>query len=346
MAELRRSRDTEPGFARRRRGKGFSYVDERGERITNERRLQRIESLAIPPAWRDVWICRSGRAHLQATGIDAAGRKQYLYHPAWQEDQEREKFERILCFAERLPRIRRASRRDLRRDTLDRDRALATAVQILDRTSLRIGSEQYVKSNGTFGLATIRSRHVDVDGDEVALDFEGKSGVRQRATIDDALIAAAVDEMDELPGRELFKYRDDDGTISDVRSEDINGYIKKHMGEEFSAKDFRTWSATVATAVALDEFEPVISDRAGRRAVASVVRTVAELLGNTPAVCRASYIDPRVIDQFQDGNTISALRADVDTAAARGLTVQERLVLSLLRRGLDDRIGTRSKAAR
>lgn len=314
-------------------------MDENGARITDPRRLRRIEELVIPPAWRDVWICRSARGHLQATGIDDAGRKQYLYHPSWRAGRDREKYERILRFAERLPRMRRISRRDLRRPRTDRRRALATVIQILDRTAIRIGSEEYARSNGTFGLATIRSRHVSVDDDTVRLDFTGKSGKRHTVEVEDALIARAVEEMDDLPGYEVFAYRDEEGNVVDIRSTDVNGYIKELMGDEFSAKDFRTWSATVAAAVALDELEPASSTTAGKRAVASVVRTVAELLGNTPAVTRSSYIDPSVIDQFHDGWTLSRLRDEVEAVGRRGLTVHERLVLSLLRRGLDARLG-------
>jgi len=330
------SSDEEPGFRRIRRGRGFSYEDAKGKRLT-DRQIERVKALAIPPAWRDVWICRSGNGHLQATGTDAAGRKQYLYHPRWHEQQEREKFERILEFAEQLPRIRRTSRRDLRRPEMDRRRALATVIQIMDRTSMRIGSEQYARDNGTYGLATIRSRHVTVDGDTVRFRFRGKSNVAHDVELDDGLIADAVAEMDDLPGHEVFSYVDDAGDVVDVSSTDINDYIKASIGDGFSAKDFRTWAATVAAAIALDELGPVATKTEGKRAVVSVVRTVADLMGNTPAVTRASYVDPRVIDHFNNGLTLSAISRALPKGTGRGLTVHERLVLALLRRGIERR---------
>jgi DNA topoisomerase I len=295
---------------------------------------KRITALAIPPAWREVWICRSARGHLQATGVDAAGRKQYLYHRRWREERDAEKYQRIQSFAEGLPALRRRVREDLRRRGLDREKALAAVVRILDRTHLRVGSEEYARGNGTYGLATLRSRHLEIVGDRVVLDFEGKSGIDQHAEVEDPALAKVVAQMDEMPGYEVFAYHADDGEVVDVRSEDINAYIKSHLGEEFSAKDFRTWSATVAAAVALDQLEPVDDAAARRRAIAGVCRTVADLLGNTPAVCRSSYIDPRVIAHYQDGVTLSALRGRLERASARDLSVRERAVLALLRHRL------------
>jgi DNA topoisomerase I len=339
---LRHSSDGEPGYARRRAGRGWRYVDDRGRRLTDERVVRRIEGLVIPPAWRDVWICRSSRGHLQATGRDSAGRKQYRYHPRWREDRDHEKYERILRFAERLPEMRRVSRRHVRRRRVDRERALGTVVQLLDRTHLRIGSEEYVERNGTYGLATIRSRHVEADGDLLVLDFAGKGGKRQHAEVEDALLTRAVLEMDDLRGAEVFKWRDGDGEVHDLRPDDVNDYIRAHMGEEFTAKDFRTWAGTVAAAVALDEVGAPSGSRARQRAVAGVVRTVADLLGNTPAVCRASYIDPRVIDRFLDGVTISGLREAVEGAVGSERAAHELAVLALLRHGLEERMGARA----
>jgi DNA topoisomerase-1 len=305
--------------------------------VRDERTLERIASLAIPPAWKDVWICRSSRGHLQATGIDDAGRKQYRYHPRWREEREREKYERILRFAERLPALRATVRRHLRRRRIDRDKALAALVAVLDRTHLRIGTEQYAEQNGTFGLATLRSRHLEVEGDTLVLDFKGKGGKRQRAELTDARLARVVAEMDDLPGYEVFSYLDEDGGVVDVRSEDVNLYIKEHAGEDFSAKDFRTWAGTVAAAVALAALDPVSTASARQRAVAGVVRTVADLLGNTPAVCRASYIDPRIIDAYHDGHTIATLAQAVRDERSEDHTPQELAVLALLSRGLEER---------
>jgi DNA topoisomerase I len=338
VARLRASADGEPGFSRRMTSVGFVYRDVDGKPLRNVRALQRIERLAIPPAWKDVWICSSAAGHLQATGIDARGRKQYLYHPKWRAERDEQKHDRILQFAERLPALRRTARRDLRRAGVPRERALAAAVLILDRTAIRVGSERYARSNGTYGLATIRSRHLTVNGQTIVFDFTAKGGKRQRATVTDAALSAAVQAMDELPGHEVLSYIDDDGRPVDVTAADVNAYIKRHAGDEFSAKDFRTWAATVAAAVALAEIED-IEVPARKQAVVGVVRTVASLMGNTPAVCRASYIDPRVIQRFLDGETINHLRDEVAQIRTRGLSTQELLVMSQLTRALDTRRG-------
>lgn len=337
MPALRHSSDREPGYTRRRQGRGWRYLDERGRTVRDRRLKERFAALAIPPAWRDVWICRSSRGHLQATGVDDAGRTQYIYHPAWHEQRQREKYERILRFADGLPGLRRVTAAQLRRRTLDRDKALAAAVQLLDRTYIRVGSEQYAGANGTYGLATLRSRHITIDDDTLILDFVGKGSVDHHAEVTDARLVRAIAQMDALPGYEVFSYRDEHGEVVDVRSADVNAYIKEQMGEDFSAKDFRTWAGTVAAAVALDEVGPIEGARERQRAVARVCRLAAELLGNTPAVCRASYIDPRVIDHFLDGRTLSALRATVEDRMEEGHTAEELAVLALLGRGLEDR---------
>lgn len=343
MPSLRRSSDSEPGIHRRRHGRGFRFVDPSGERVSDPRTIDRITLLAIPPAWSHVWICRSSRGHLQATGYDAAGRKQYLYHQRWREDRDAEKHERILRFAEALPKLRRAVSRDLRRSNIDRTKALATAARILDRTFIRVGSDQYAAQNRTFGLATLRSRHMTIDGDTVVLEFEGKGGKRQMAELQDGRVAQILAEMDKLPGYEVLKYRSVDGTVGDIRASDVNAYVKQHMGEDFTAKDFRTWAGTVAAALALDELGDVGDGRAQRRAIAGVCRTAARLLGNTPAVARASYIDPRVIDHFLDGRTVSHLQQEVERSLRQGHSASELAVLALLRQGLHER--ERSTAA-
>jgi DNA topoisomerase I len=334
---LRHSSDREAGYTRRRHGRRERYLDDRGRPVRDPKVIARIRALAIPPAWREVWICRSSRGHLQATGVDDAGRKQYLYHPAWHEERGREKYERILRFAGRLPALRATTSRHLRRRNLGREVALATAVQLLDRTLIRTGGEEYAAAHGTFGLATLRSRHLSIEDDVIVLDFEGKGGAGQRAELESARLARLLQEMDDLPGYEVLKYVDEDGEVVDVRSDDVNAYIQEHMGEEFTAKDFRTWAGTVAAAVALDEVGPVEGTRERQRAVAAVCRQAAELLGNTPAVCRANYIDPRVIDHFLDGRTISSLRAQVEQRLERGHSPDELAVLALLRRGLEER---------
>jgi DNA topoisomerase I len=305
--------------------------------VRDARKIARFNALAIPPAYRDVWICRSSRGHLQATGIDDAGRKQYIYHPAWHEERGREKYERILRFAERLPHLREVTDRHMRKRKLTRDKALAAAVQMIDRTYIRVGSEQYAASHGTYGLATLRSKHITVDGDTLILDFVGKGNTDLHEEVRDGRLARIVAEMDALPGYEVFKYLDDDGEVVDIRSADVNAYIKEHMGEDFSAKDFRTWAGTVAAAMALDEVGPIEGARERQKAVARVCRVAAELLGNTPAVCRTSYIDPRVIDHFLDGRTISTLIGELDRRMDEGHSGEELAVLALLRRGLEER---------
>lgn len=340
MPSLRHSSDREPGYTRRRQGRGWRYVDPGGRTVRDARLRARFEALAIPPAWTDVWICASSRGHLQATGTDAAGRRQYRYHPQWHEQRQIAKYERILRFADGLPDLRRAIDGHLRRRRLGREKAMAAAVRLLDRTNIRLGGEQYAKRHRTYGLATLRSKHMNVEGDTLILDFTGKGGIDHHAEVTDARLATVVAEMDELPGYEVFKYLDDDGDVVDVRSGDVNAYIKELMGEDFSAKDFRTWAGTVAAAVALSEVGPIEGAAARRRAVSRVCRIAAELLGNTPAVCRASYIDPRVIDHFLDGTTIASIAQEVESrmsTSAGGHSGEELAVLALLRRGLEDR---------
>jgi DNA topoisomerase I len=346
MPGLRHSSDREPGYTRRRQGRGWRYLDPQGRTVADPRLKERFAALAIPPAWTDVWICRSSRGHLQATGRDAAGRTQYIYHPAWHEQRQLEKYERILRFAEGLPDLRRITAAHLRRRRLDREKALAAAVQLLDRTHIRVGSEQYAANHKTYGLATLRSKHVEIEGDTLLLDFVGKGGVEHHAEVTDARLARVIAEMDALPGYEVFSYRDEHGEVVDLRSADVNAYIKEQMGEDFSAKDFRTWAGTVAAAVALDEVGPVEGKTARARAVTRVCRLAAELLGNTPAVCRASYIDPRVIDHFLDGRTISSLVDEVDSRLRNGHSSEELAVLALLRRGLEERAPAPSRRRR
>lgn len=263
MPSLHHTSDRQAGFTRRRRGRGWQYLDHRGRTLTDEGTLRRIRGLVIPPAWREVWICRSATGHLQATGIDAAGRKQYLYHPRWRLARDQAKHDRVLEFAEALPGLRRAVTRHLRAPELTREKALAAGVRLLDRTWIRVGGERYVASGGSYGLATLRSRHLRVQDDTVVIDFEAKGGKRQHAEVTDPVLARVVAEMDGLPGREVLKYRDMDGGLVDVRSGDINGYIQEHMGVAYTAKDFRTWAATVAAAVALDALDDRPPGRAG-----------------------------------------------------------------------------------
>ena len=306
MSALKRVRPTMPGISRRRQGRGFAYTHPNGQPVKDAETRARIRGLAIPPAWTDVWICPDERGHLQALGTDQAGRRQYLYHEDWRARRDRQKFERVLRLAERLPRMRRVCDRDLASRGLSRERVLAGAVRLLDLGFFRIGSEAYTEENGSFGLATLRRSHVRVSGDEVRFDFRAKGGLRRVQTIRDEPLARLVGSLLHRRGggRELLAYRDGKGW-RDVRSEDINAYVKDLADEEISSKDFRTWHATVLTAAMLaSEEEGLTSVTSRKRVVSSVMKEVSASLGNTPAVCRASYVDPRVIERFLNGETI------------------------------------------
>jgi DNA topoisomerase I len=333
MPRLRRSDCSSPGIGRRGRGKGFEYVDEDGDRIEDPEVVERLSELAIPPAWRDVWICADPLGHLQATGFDAAGRKQYLYHPAWRDRRDQGKFDRMLEFARALPRIRRRVASDLDGADPTRDRVLAAAVRLLDRGFFRIGGEEYAEDNDSYGLATMRKRHVTVDGDEIVFDYESKGGKRRIQAITDPDLVPLVARLRRRRsgGQELLAHRNGRRWV-DVRSEDVNAYIKDAAGEEFSAKDFRTWSATVLAAVALGAM-PVPETKTGRRRkVDEAVKGVAAFLGNTPAVCRRSYIDPRVFDRYRGGSTIApALRRAGSLDEAYAPTAQRRIERAVLR---------------
>ena len=307
MARLRRVDCSGPGISRRRRGKGFEYLDENGRRISEPEVIERIRDLAIPPAWADVWICPYPMGHIQATGTDAAGRKQYRYHDRWRERRDREKFEEMCDFARALPGLRTRVERDLGREGMPREKALACATRLLDLGFFRIGSEDYAVENDTYGLATMKKRHVSVDGDEVTFDYEAKGGKRRIQAIGDEQVAEIIRRLKRRRGGvdELLAYKDGRRWV-DVKSADINAYVKEVTGGDFSAKDFRTWSGTVLAAVALAVSGMAATTKTARkRAKTRAIEEVAHYLGNTPAVARASYIDPRVFDRFDGGVTIS-----------------------------------------
>jgi DNA topoisomerase I len=319
MARLRRVDCSGPGIRRRRRGKGFEYLDDEGRRITEPSMIERIRELAIPPAWDDVWICPYPMGHIQATGTDAAGRKQYRYHDLWRERRDREKFDEMIDFARALPRLRRRVGKDLKRTGMPREKVLACATRLLDRGFFRIGSEDYAEENDTYGIATMQRRHATVEGDEVTFDYEAKGGARRVQAVGDSVVADIVSTLKRRRGgsEELLAYKDR-GRWHDLKSPDINAYVKEATGGDFSAKDFRTWSGTVLAAVALSVSGMASTSKTARkRAKARAVKEVARYLGNTPAVCRASYIDPRVFDRFDGGLTISRALPELmeDTAA-------------------------------
>jgi DNA topoisomerase I len=307
MPRLRRVDCSGPGILRRRRGRGFEYLDAQGRRLSDPEALARIRALGIPPAWKDVWICPDPRGHLQATGSDAAGRKQYLYHEDWRRRRDLEKFADMVEFARALPALRERALADLRAtDEPDRTRVLAAAVRLLDRGFFRIGTEEYSVRNETYGLATMHKSHVTIEGDVMLFDYPAKHGVRRVQAVVDPEVTDLVRTLKRRRGggEELLAYRDG-RRWQDVRSADINAYLKEVTGGDFSAKDFRTWSATVLAALGLAVAGEVAATKTGRkRAIARAVQEVAHYLGNTPAVCRASYIDPRVFDAYNAGLVI------------------------------------------
>ncbi len=335
MARLKRSDCSGPGVLRRRRGRGFEYLDEDGNRVDEPELLERIAELAVPPAWKDVWICPYPMGHIQATGVDAAGRKQYLYHQRWRERRDQEKFDSMIRFARALPRMRRQAAADLTVDGYPRRRVLACAVRLLDRGFFRIGSEGYAEDNGSYGLATMRREHVsEGEHGELCFDYPAKSGKRRVQSVVDTEVAQIVKALKRRRGGsdQLLAYKDG-RRWRDVRSEEINDYVRERAGGDFTAKDFRTWNATVLAAVALAAAGPVAHSKSGRkRAIARAVKEVAHYLGNTPAVCRASYIDPRVFDRYRGGVTISGalVAADADFGAPSTQGAVEAAVLDLI----------------
>ena len=301
--------DTQPGMRRLRRGNGFSYRDVDGHRVNDEEALQRIRALAIPPAYADVWICTNPRGHLQATGRDARQRKQYRYHAQWRVLRDHGKFDRVLAFGAALPALRRRVRRDLTRAGLPREKVLALIVRLLDDTLIRIGNEGYTRDNKSFGLTTLRSRHVRAERGRLRFAFRGKSGQEREVELSDRRLARVVRRVQQLPGQRLFQYLDDDGQRQPIDSGEVNDYLHDACGEDFSAKDFRTWGGTVHAAGVLARTPQ--PDKGGERALrstlATAIKEVAAILGNTPAVCRASYIHPLILQGWQDGSLRRAI---------------------------------------
>ena len=323
MPRLRRVHAGDPGWTRRRQGRGTIYLDERGGRITDPEVVARCRDLVIPPAWKDVWICPFGNGHIQAMGTDDAGRRQYLYHPQWRARRDRLKHEHVLQIAGRLPRARRGVLADLALPGMPKDKVLALAFRLLDDAYFRAGGESYAKENGSYGLATVLRDHVEVDGDAVTFCYPAKSGQVRESVVEDPAVSGLITELRDRddPGPELLAWQDDDGW-HDVLSSDIQTDVKNRLGAEARPKDFRTWHATVMAATGLAEAgPPPRSERARRRVMSQVIREVADQLGNTPAVCRSSYIDPRLLDLWERGQTITPRRSRAGA---------ERAVLELL----------------
>lgn len=324
--------DDRPGITRKRQGRYFAYYRPDGSRVTDDATLQRIRSLAIPPAYIDVWICPRPNGHIQATGRDAKGRKQYRYHPRFRETRDRVKYEHMLEFAEALPMIRAKIDEHMQLRGLPREKVLATVVHLLETTMIRVGNPDYARENGSYGLSTLRNRHVDVDGAELRFNFKGKSGKTWRLSIRDRRIARIVKSIQELPGQHLFQYVDDTGEPREISSTDVNDYLREISGRDITAKDFRTWSGTVLAALCLAASEEAESNTAAKRILKAAVEEVANRLGNTPAVCRKAYIHPEVIDAFTERALVLKIKDEADRAGA--LRSEEKAVYDLLRRRL------------
>jgi DNA topoisomerase IB len=334
MGRLHRVSCASPGFSRRRRGRGFEYLDEAGRPLRDDGVVERIRALAIPPAWTDVWICPDPDGHLQAVGTDAAGRRQYLYDDRWRQRRDQQKFDRMLEFAAALPRLRRAVARDLDREELSRERVLAAAVRLLDLGLFRVGGEEYADRNGSYGLATLERDHVTVGrAGTLEFDYPAKGGARRVRVVIDPAAGAVVAALKRRRGggRSLLAFRD--GVWCDVRSGDVNEYIRAAVTDDFSAKDFRTWHANVLLAVVLAHAPEATSERARRRELKHALEEVADELGNTPAICRTSYVDPQVIDLYLAGTTIPRPSRELDELSERARRRVERAVIELLARG-------------
>jgi DNA topoisomerase I len=308
---LRYVTDSDPGIARRRYGKGFAYYDPDGNRITDAKTLERIKSLVIPPAYKKVWICLSPNGHLQATGIDDRGRKQYRYHPKWRSTRDENKFGNLRAFGEKLPVIREHIAGDLRKRNLSREKVLATAVSLLESTHIRVGNAEYARDNKSFGLTTLRKKHMTLDEGGLRLEFTGKSGKKWSLDVRDRRIIRTIRACSDLPGHELFQYRDENGERRCISSQDVNAYLKEITGADFTAKDFRTWSGTVMAVEFLLALEPCETQTQRKKNVTQVIKAVADRLKNTPAVCRSSYVHPRVIEHYM-ASDLPPLSRDVE----------------------------------
>jgi DNA topoisomerase-1 len=336
-AGLRYVHDGRPGIRREAAKDGFRYLDSHGEPVDDEATLARIKSLVIPPAWQDVWICAQANGHLQATGRDARGRKQYRYHPKWRTARDEVKYERMLKFGDALPAIRHEVDRALKLPGLPRDKVLATIVYLLEATMMRVGNEEYARTNKSFGLTTLRNRHAKVDGSDVEFSFRGKSGVYHKVKVHDRRLAGIVKRTRDLPGQELFQYVDEDGATHSIDSSDVNDYLRTITGEEYTAKDFRTWSGTVLAALALQEFEKFDSETQAKKNIVRAIESVAEKLGNTPTICRKCYVHPAVLDAYLDGAALEVMRERTEETLAEDLHAlqpEEAAVLAMLQQRL------------
>lgn len=337
-AGLRYVNDDSPGIQRQPRGKGFIYIGVDGKQIRDRQEIQRINSLAIPPAYQDVWICPYANGHIQATGRDAKGRKQYRYHPMWRQVRDQTKFTRMIAFSDALPTIRERVDHDLGLRELPREKVLATVVRLLETTCIRVGNETYARTNRSFGLTTMRCRHVDVSGTTLRFQFRGKSGVDHDIQISDRRLARIIKRCQEIPGYELFQYLDDDGQRQCIDSGAVNTYLQEMTGQDFTAKDFRTWSGTVMAALELAEIGPYQSQTQAKKNINQAIKNVAAHLGNRPATCRKYYVHPAILDAYLDGSLIPTLKTvmqqpTVDSPYA--LNPEEMAVVTILEQQLE-----------
>jgi DNA topoisomerase-1 len=336
-AGLRYVSDSQPGIHRRRRGTGFGYMDPDGKPVRDKETLFRIRSLVIPPAWRDVWICTNPKGHLQCTGRDARGRKQSRYHPRWREVRDETKYERMMIFGAALPGIREQVEHDLSRPGMPREKILAAIVRLMEVTLIRVGNEEYARENQSYGLTTMRNKHVQVAGSSVTFKFQGKSGVRHAIDINDRRLARIIQRCQDIPGYELFQYIDSDGTHRSVDSADVNEYLRVITNQDFTAKDFRTWAGTVLACTMLQEFEAFESQTQAKRNVVQAIKDVAARLGNTPSVCRKCYVHPAVLDTYFSGAMINTVKKQVEDETAdspHALRQEEVTLLHLLQKRL------------
>lgn len=336
QAKLKYVSDNAPGIRRVKRGGGVAHVDARGRPVRHAATLGRIRSLVIPPAWTDVWICADPNGHIQAIGRDARGRKQFRYHARWSAIRDESKYERVIEFAKALPKIRSRVARDLKRSGLPREKVLAGVVSLLEKTLIRVGNDEYAKSNSHFGLTTIRDHHAKVAGGNITFRFVGKSGVKREVDLESPVLARIVKKCQDLPGQELFAYVDGDGKPRDVKSSDVNQYLREIAGDEFTAKDFRTWAGTVLAATALREFEAFDSQSQAKKNIVGAIERVAQRLGNTRSVCRKCYVHPAILESYMDGTMVRTIqkRADSEMKHLSRLPAAEAAVLALLQRQL------------
>ena len=325
--------DEQRGIRRRKAGGGFAYLDSKGQRVRDAATLERIRSLAVPPAWREVWICPKANGHIQATGRDARGRKQYKYHPQFREVRESTKYEHMMEFARALPALRAKLAEHMALRGLPREKVLATVVHLLDTTLIRVGNDDYAKANKSYGLTTLRNPHVKVNGSELRFQFKGKSGRTWRLQVKDRRVARIVKACQELPGQELFQYVGDDGELKDVTSSDVNVYLREITGREITAKDFRTWAGTVLAALALREFESFDTQAGAKKNVRAAIERVASRLGNTPTICRKCYVHPEVLAAYTEGALLLKIKDRVEAELREDLAElrpEEAAVLGLL----------------